>query len=159
MESSQKMIPIFSDIVGNLAVPGLVNLNDDYLTPEDAVATYKKFEKKLCNIEHNRSNIVGFIVKSYLTNFDNKPISDQEALESKQPFYITTIAAIWKCANRELCDFIVEASNPANPNYNKLSLSFEVGFYSYDIGVTSKDRNAINASFYNEDSENYKIFR
>lgn len=143
-------------IVGNLAVPGLVNLNDDYLTPEDAVATYKKFEKKLCDIEHNRGNIVGFIVKSYLTNFDNKPISDQEALESKQPFYITTIAAIWKCANRELCDFIVEASNPANPNYNKLSLSFEVGFYSYDIGITSKDRNAINASFYNEDSENYK---
>lgn len=145
-------------IVGNLAVPGLVNLNDDYLTPEDAVATYKKFEKKLCDIEHNRSNIVGFIVKSYLTNFDNQPITDQEALESKQPFYITTIAALWKCANRELCDFIIEASNPAHPNYNKLSLSFEVGFYSYDIGVTSQDRNAINASFYNEDSEEYESY-
>lgn len=145
-------------VIGNLAVPGLVNLNDDYLTPEDAVAIYKKFEKKLCDIEHNRSNIVGFIVKSYLTNFDNKPISEQEAIESKQPFYITTIAALWKAANRDLCEFIIEASNPSNPAYNKLSLSFEVGFYSYDIGVTSQDRNAINASFYNEDSEEYESY-
>lgn len=143
-------------VVGNLAVPGLVNLNDDYLTPEDAVATYKKFEKKLCDIEHNRDNIVGFIVKSYLTNFDNQPITDQEALDSKQPFYITTIAALWKVANQELCEKIIEASNPANPLYNKLSLSFEVGFYSYDIGITSPDRNAINAKFFNENSEDYK---
>ncbi len=143
-------------VIGNLAVPGLVNLNDDYLTPEDAVAIYKKFEKKLCDIEHNRSNIVGFIVKSYLTNFDNKPISEQEAIESKQPFYITTIAALWKAANRDLCEFIIEASNPSNPAYNKLSLSFEVGFYSYDIGITSEDRNAINAKFYDESSEEYE---
>ena len=145
-------------IIGNLAVPGLVNLNDDYLTPEDAVAIYPKFEKKLCDIEHNRDHIVGFIVKSYLTNFDNKPITEKEAIESKQPFYITTIAALWKCANRELCEFIVEASNPANPAYNKLSLSFEVGFYSYDIGITASDRNAINAKFFAEDSEDYKKF-
>ena len=143
-------------VIGNLAVPGLVNLNDDYLTPEDAVAIYKKFEKKLCDIEHNRSNIVGFIVKSYLTNFDNKPISEQEAIESKQPFYITTIAALWKAANRDLCEFIIEASNPSNPAYNKLSLSFEVGFYSYDIGIASEDRNAINAKFYDESSEEYE---
>jgi len=143
-------------VIGNLAVPGLVNLNDDYLTPEDAVAIYKKFEKKLCDIEHNRSNIVGFIVKSYLTNFDNKPISEQEAIESKQPFYITTIAALWKAANRDLCEFIIEASNPSNPAYNKLSLSFEVGFYSYAIGITSEDRNAINAKFYDESSEEYE---
>lgn len=146
-------------IVANLAVPGLVNLNDDCLMPEDAVAIYKKFEKKQCNIEHNRSDICGYIVKSYLTSFENKILTPEEALASKSPFYITTIAALWKVANKELCNLISESSNPSNPNYNKLSLSFEVGFYSYDIGIAKKDRNAIESlEIISSESEKYKDY-
>lgn len=144
-------------IVANLAVPGMVNLNDDCLMPDKAVAVYKKFEKKLSDIEHNRSDINGFILKSCLTNEDNEEISEEEALSSKKPFFITTISVLWKIANRKLCELIEEASDPSNPNYNKFSLSFEVGFSTYDIGVTTPDRNAFSARIYNLESQDWPV--
>lgn len=142
-------------IVANLAVPGVVNLNDDCLTPERAVAVYKKFEKKLSDIEHNRSDINGFILKSCLTNEKDEEISEQEALESKKPFFITTISILWKIANKKLCELIEEASDPSNANYNKLSLSFEVGFSTYDIGVTYPDRSLFSATIFTPDSPDW----
>jgi hypothetical protein len=121
-------------VAGNLAVAGMVNLNDDGLDIPTALAVYKKFEKKQVNIEHNRHNIVGYIVRTGLSEYGtDRIITEDEARASGKPFNITTVAVLWRVAAKELCKYLVEASNPLHPDYKSLSLSFEMGFSDYKI--------------------------
>lgn len=126
-------------IVANLAVAGKVNLNDDAVTTEDALSFYKRFEKKFVDIEHNRSHCVGFIVKAGLSEFGTDRILTEDEARKLPFFNITTVSALWKSVNRPLCNMIVDASNPSSPYYRDVSLSFEVGFSGYDIGVGPTD--------------------
>ena len=43
-------------IVGNLAVAGLMNLNDDAVTIEDTLKFYKSFERRQCNFRNHKLN-------------------------------------------------------------------------------------------------------
>lgn len=119
-------------IIGNLAVAGVLNLNDDGLSIEESLSVYKKFEKKQVNLEHDREQIVGFIVKAGLSEFGTDiPLSEDEAKTSNNPFNITVVIALWKVAAKDLCSFLLDK---ASENGNKdLSLSFEVGFDKYQI--------------------------
>ncbi len=127
-------------IVGNLAVAGVMNLNDDIMDCVTAVQVYKNFEKKQLNIEHNREQVVGFIVRSNLTELGSDKILDpDEALASGKPFYISIVAALWNVVNPDLCQYIVDQSIPGSEDFGKLSLSFEVGFNDYDIGGVLPD--------------------
>lgn len=121
-------------IFGNLAVGGLINLNDDGISTDTALAIYKKFEKRQCNVEHDRTKVCGYILKSFLSEFGtSKPITEEEARSSNKPFNISTLAVLWKVVNKELCDWVVQNTDENNPNKNDLSLSFEVGFNKYQI--------------------------
>lgn len=123
-------------IVGNLAVAGLLNLNDDGVTMGDALACYQRFERRQCNIEHNRKQIVGYIVKAGLSEFGtDRLITEDEARAAGEPFNIVTVAAIWKVADQDLCNFILQSAAPGSPDKDALSLSFEVGFNDYSIVV------------------------
>lgn len=123
-------------IVGNLAVAGVMNLNDDIMDCETAIATYKKFEKKQVNIEHDRQNIVGFILRAGLSEIGtDKIITEAEARAFKQPFNIATVSVLWKVANPELCQYIINQSAPESEDFGKLSFSFEVGFDDYNIAT------------------------
>ncbi len=123
-------------ITGNLYVASLVNLNDSAIDCVTAVKTYSQFAKKQINIEHNRQEIVGYIVKAGLSEFGtDRLISEQEALDSGKPFNIAIVAAIWKVANPSLAEYLSEQSIPGSPDFGKLSFSFEVGFNSYDIAA------------------------
>ena len=126
-------------IVGNLAVGGLLNGNDDGVTTTDMLSIYPKFERRQCNIEHNRGQIVGYILKAGLSEFgSNKLLTADEARASGKPFNIVTVAALWKVANRDLCSFILGTVAPGSPDADALSLSFEVGFNDYSICVLPK---------------------
>ena len=81
-------------VIGNLAVAGVLNLNDDGLSIEECISVYKKFEKKQANLEHDRTQIVGYIIKSGLSEFGtDKLLSEAEAKTSNKPFNITVIIA------------------------------------------------------------------
>lgn len=121
-------------VAGNVAVAGLVNLNDDGLDIETALTVYPKFKNKFVDVEHNRKKVVGFIISVGLSEFGtNRVITEDEARSAGKPFNITTVAALWKVVDKGLCEYIVRASNPAHPDYLNLSLSFEMGFSSYYI--------------------------
>lgn len=149
-------------VAANLAVAGLVNANDDGLDTHTAIDVYKKFAKKQVNIEHNRKSIVGFILHVGLSEFGtNRILTEEEALESGEPFNITTVSVLWKVANQKLCDAIIEASNPSHSDYNKYSLSFEMAFKEFAIAVLPKDtkliKNAVKTVTLNdEDFSEYK---
>ncbi len=132
-------------IAANLYVAGMVNLNDDGVDIETSLASYSGFEKQQLNIEHDRKRIAGYILHAGLSEFGtDRLITADEARASGQPFNICVVAVLWKVANRELCAYLEEASNPIHPDYKTLSLSFEVGFSSYNIGVM-EDRMIANA--------------
>lgn len=122
-------------VVANLAVAGKVNLNDDAVTTTDALAMYKRFEKKFVDIEHNRAHVCGYIVKAGLSEYGTDRVITEDEAKQLPYFNITTVSALWKSVNRPLCNLIVDASDPANPIYRDISLSFEVGFDDYEIGV------------------------
>lgn len=119
-------------VVANLCVAGVLNLNDDGLSIEESISVYKKFEKKQANLEHDRTQIVGFILKAGLSEFGtDRPISEAEAKSSNKPFNIAVVIAIWKVAAKELCEFLLDKSGESGTK--ELSLSFEVGFDKYQI--------------------------
>lgn len=151
-------------VVANLAVGGVVNANDDGLSIEDALRTYKQFEWKLCDIEHDRKTIVGFILKAGLSELGtNRLITEDEARAANRPFNITTLTILWKVAARDLSTFIQESSAPGSPDKDSLSLSFEVGFNGYDVvvmpkGVSDLARAALIVSKDSSDFDHYDKF-
>jgi len=153
-------------VAANLAVGGSVNANDDSVSIEDSLATYKRFEMKLCDVEHDRKTVVGFILKAGLSELGtNRLITEDEARAANVPFNITTITVLWKVAAKDLCNFIQESSAPGSPDKDSLSLSFEVGFDDYDIvtlpkGVTDLARATHTIASASPDFERYdKLLR
>lgn len=133
--------PALLFVAGNLAVAGLVNLNDDGYDIPTALATYRKFRWQQVNTEHDRTNKVGFIVHAGLSELGtDRIITDEEAKEANKPFNVAVVIALWRVGTgRELCEYIEEASSPTHPDFNSLSLSFEVGFENYRIVALPKD--------------------
>ncbi len=145
-------------VVGNLAVANLVNLNDDAIDIETALAIYKGFENKPCDIEHDRGKIVGFILKAGLSKYGTDDlITEDEARALNGPFNIATVAVLWRTINPQLCKFIEEASTPGTPYYKDLSLSFEISFNNYNIGI-GKTRNIADAKIISSDDPKFESY-
>ncbi len=124
---------------GNLAVGGVCNANDDALTLEDTIRTHRAYEWQLVDIEHSRGDIKGFIIKAGLSELGtDRLITPDEARAAGKPVNVAIVIALWKVADKELCDFIRRADAPASPDKGKLSFSFEVGFDDYDVVVLPK---------------------
>lgn len=121
-------------VAGNLAVAGIVNKNDDGMDRDVALAVYKKFERQQINVEHDRKSVIGYIVHAGLSELGtDRLLTEDEAHSSDKPFNIAVVIALWRIVNQDLCNYIEEASSPTHPDFNALSLSFEVGFDGYHI--------------------------
>ncbi len=122
----------FSYLAGDLAVGALINKNDDGITAADAVRVYKQFEGTPIDIEHNRNKVVGYIVKSKLTDIDTKEIlTDEQALAYTKPFNISIAFVVWPHVDPELYSVIEEVSQEANASHGLISLSWEMAFDEY----------------------------
>lgn len=134
-------------VAGNLAVAGFVNLNDDGYDIPTALATYKQFERQQINIEHDRKSVVGYIVHAGLSELGtDRVLTEGEARTANKPFNVAVVIALWRVVNAELCSYIEEASSPEHPDFNSLSLSFEVGFENYRIIALPKGTPEISAA-------------
>lgn len=139
--------PALLFVAGNLAVAGYINLNDDGLDIETALKVYKKFEKQQINLEHDRKSVVGYIVHAGLSELGtDRVITEEEARSSGKPFNIAIVFALWRVVNRELCAYIEQISNPSHPEFNALSLSFEMGFEGYRVVGLPKGNPEISAA-------------
>jgi hypothetical protein len=136
-------------VAGNLAVGNQVNRNRDAVDTLNTIKCFKKFEKKQCNIEHNRQNVVGYIIRAGLSEVGtNRIINEEEAIKSGNPFNIYTIAALWRVVNPELCDFIeTHCDNPNSKDKEALSLSFEVGYDYYKILVMPRGETDVSKAY------------
>jgi len=125
-------------------VANVSNLNDDAITTEDTIRIYPHFVHQQVNIEHQRDNVVGFIIKAGLSEMGtNRLITDEEARASGEPFNIAIVIAFWRVVDPDLCDWVLRASAPGSPDQGKLSLSFEVGFDDYGIALLPKGTSSL----------------
>ena len=115
-------------IAFNACVVNRVNLNGDTINSDTALSMYKNFINKPINLEHQRERVVGCILSAGFSEFGtDKPMTEEEAKGSNQPYNVTLGGVIWKVVNNDLADLIEESGDPSNENFMKISASWELG--------------------------------
>jgi len=131
------------DLLGiafNALVANRFNKNDDVSDSETSVALAKLFVRKPINIEHRRDRVVGVILSYAFTQFGtNKPLTEEEALATKDPFNVTLGGVVWRVVNQKLAKLIEECSDPTSDYYEKVSASWEIGFLDFAVAAVKGD--------------------
>jgi hypothetical protein len=125
---------------GPLANGGKINKNGHGVAIADLVKFYKKFNHTPVNQEHNRGNTVGFIVKSYLTKHNSEEkLSNKAAMDSLEPIDVSVVFAVWNHLDPALSTVLGEVTNPENPSWGLIRLSWECAYSAYNLLVGSYD--------------------
>jgi len=131
------------DLLGvafNAAVANTFNKNGDGIDSVAAVAIKDNFIHKPTNIEHNKSRVVGHILKSALTSrTDNSMVGDEEAMETAGPINISLGAVVYRTVDPNFANMVEESVDPESDLYNVVSASWEIGFNDYYIALGSKN--------------------
>jgi hypothetical protein len=130
------------DLLGvafNAAVVNKFNKNGDGIDTETALAVNDYFIHKPTNIEHNKEKVVGHIVSSSFSGFENNELIEPEALRgTKDPFNISLGALVYKIVNPGFANML-ERSKEGEDFHNIISASWEIGFNDFYIAVGSHD--------------------
>lgn len=128
----------------NAFVAGRVNRNGDVVDNKTAVEIAKYFVNKPINLEHNRTQVVGCILTYGFNTFGSEePMTEEEALNSKDPFNVALGGVMWKVVNKDLANLVEESNDPTSPNYMRVSASWELGFNEYQFVVLDNDKKNI----------------
>jgi len=112
------------------------NKNDDGADAATSVSIAKLSVNKPINIEHKRDKVMGVVLSYAFTDFaSHKQLSEKEALESKDPFYVTLGGLLWRVVNQKLAKKVEECSDPTSENYRFISASWELGFLDFAIAA------------------------
>ena len=142
-------------IAADGAVAGMVNKNGDSVTAETALAINHTAKHKFISTEHDRDSVVGFILDSALTRFGtSEPITPAEAAILKEPFNMSIVGALWKAVNPMLSKYLT--MNDDSLGSEAMSLSWEIAFQEYDIGMGSK--NLFDAKIIASDDQNFGAY-
>ncbi len=110
------------------------NRNGDGLDSQTAINLYKTFVYKFLDINHKRSNIIGVILSSALSEYiTDKEVTEKEIIAATTPFNCIMTALIWRVANPDLAEAVENSNNPTSEFYNKIFASLEVGFKDFDL--------------------------
>lgn len=123
----------------NAAVVNLVNANDDGILTDTGLAIASKFKQRPMNIDHNRNYIIGCIIDGGFSTFgENKLVSKESLMDTKDPFNISLASIVWKVADEFFAQFIVDSANEKSWCYESVATSWELGFNEYNIAIGSK---------------------
>lgn len=137
------------------ATAGLCNKNNDAITAETAVQIHGSAKNKFISTDHDRGSICGVVLHPQLTRLDSHAaLTDEEALALKEPFYMSFVGALWKSVNPLLAKYLVKTGDSLDDSV--LSVSWEVAFNEYSIGVGSK--NLIDAKIITAADPNYEAY-
>ena len=149
------LLPIAFDA----CVVNRVNKNGDVVNSLTASEMLKNFVNKPINVEHDRTKVVGCILTASFSKFgDNQIITEDEAKEMKEPYYITLGGVIWKIINPQLSNLIEESNDPSSENYMNVSASWELGFNEYDLVLLNdNNKNLEDGTFVSDEKEKDKL--
>lgn len=138
----------------NGAVAGLCNKNGDAVSNATALAIHGTAKNKYVSTDHDREKVVGVILYPALTRFgSNEPLTMEEAATLQEPFNMAVAGAIWTVINPMLVKYL---NNTVGTDEDALSLSWEIAFNSYDIGVGS--RNLFDAKIISADDSSFSSY-
>lgn len=122
----------------NGAVAGLCNKNGDAIDGTTALEINSSAKNKYISTDHDREKVVGVILYPGLSKFgSNDIISEEEAKTLNEPFNMCVAGILWKAINPMLSKYLINMGDSIGED--ALSLSWEIAFNSYDIGVGSKN--------------------
>jgi hypothetical protein len=132
LESQKDLMKIVSILVSTG-----VNKNDDVFLKDELVPVRKTGAHKPLNLDHNEKEIIGHMVKTYITTksgniLDDKKIEKNPAIIPKD-FDITNEAVIYQFLFPQVAQDIKHKASQ-----NKLFVSVEMWFSDYDYLVGSK---------------------
>jgi hypothetical protein len=146
------------DLLGvafNAAVVNSFNKNGDGIDSKSAVEIKDYFVHKPTNIEHNRDQVVGHIVSSGFSSYeDSRILSNQEVLSSSEPLNISLAAVVYRNANTQLSEML-EGISEEEGVPTVISTSWELGFNEFAVAIGSKDLKDCEV-VYGEEAENLK---
>ena len=136
----EKNIDIMA-VAFNAAVVNQFNKNHDGMATDTALAVSEYFKHKPTNIEHNKDKVVGHIVSSGFSSYGDNQIIEKDDISGLDPFNISLASVIYKVANKDFANLVVESCDPSSDKYNIVSASWEIGFNSFVIALGSKNLN------------------
>ena len=136
-------------IAFNAFVANRVNKNGDVINTEAAIEISNSFINKPINVEHNRTSIIGTILKAGYSEFGtDRPLTEDQVKDMKGPFNVTLGGVVWRMVNPELSDLIERSSDPTSEDYLSVSASWELGFSEYNlVALQPGEKNIENGDF------------
>lgn len=118
----------------------LVNKNGDAIDSETAVQIIDLFKHKPINLEHKGPKIVGHIVKSAFSTFedDTKIISADDVKNSNEVFNVALGSVVYRHLHREFAELLIRAADPKDKLYQKISTSWEISFRDFHLVLGSR---------------------
>lgn len=138
----------------NGAVAGLVNKNGDAISCDTGLAIYNTAKNKYVSTDHDRDKVVGVVLYPGLSKFgSNETITFDEASAAQEPFNMAFVGVLWKVINPFLTKYL---TNEGGIGEEALSMSWEIAFNSYSIGIGS--RNLFDAKIIKSDDPLFEAY-
>lgn len=124
-------------LAANGATAGLCNKNLDAVSNQTGLRIHASCRNKYINVDHEKGDICGVILYPGLSRFGtNEPLTEEEASTLKEPFNMAFAGVIWKAVNPMIAGYI---SKQKDTDKEQLSMSWEILFNEYNIGVGSRN--------------------
>lgn len=116
------------------------NKNGHIIGSDIALAMLPNFVNKFLNLEHDRKTIVGFITGYGFSEFGtDRPLTPEEVIGSIKPYNVVLSGFVWKTANPEFSQILIDSNDPSSSDYMAVSTSWELGFNEFNIAAGSND--------------------
>lgn len=124
--------PDLVPFVANGTVVNRGNKNFHLIDEPSCLSVAENFKYKFVDIEHRRDIIVGVISNIGYSKFgSNKVLSKEDVAGKVEPFNLVIGGFVWKYVKPSFTEKLAESNNPSSEWYNKISLSWEVGYDDY----------------------------
>ncbi|MAF24737.1 hypothetical protein CL634_04095 [bacterium] len=150
LDSLQDLIPEDVDLDRNIdlmavafnaAVINKFNRNGDGISTEAAINIKDLFIHKPTNIEHDKDQVVGHIVSSAFSKFDDSSdiLSIADVADGQDAFNLSLGAVVYRTVNSEFAELLESSNEEDSDYYMSVSASWEIGFNDYALAVGSDD--------------------
>lgn len=149
LDNLRGMLPSYVDFERNIdllgvcfngAVANLANLNDDVIGTQTAINVMSLWENKFINLEHDRSKIIGHILRAGFSSYgESNILYPMDIQDTKDPFNLCFGGVIYRIVDKATAAKIEESANPESPNYQTVSTSWELAFADYSIALGSRN--------------------
>ncbi len=96
----------------NAAVVNVFNKNHDGISTETAKAVASYFVHKPTNIEHKKEKVVGHVVSSGFSSFEDSKILEQgDISDDLDPFNIALSSVIYKTVNKDFAELLEKSTD------------------------------------------------